>query len=84
MGAENLGASVTVDAPSLTIKEFCELEKIGRTTFFKMAKEGSAPEVSRVPGPEAPGITKQLRLPAFRSDQHDPYVWPRARTLIGL
>jgi hypothetical protein len=35
MGAENLGASVTVDAPSLTIKEFCELEKIGRTTFFQ-------------------------------------------------
>jgi hypothetical protein len=28
---------------------------------------------------QAPRITQQLRLPAFRPDQHDPYAWPRAR-----
>jgi hypothetical protein len=24
-------------------------------------------------------ITQELRLPAFRFDQHDPYAWPRSR-----
>jgi hypothetical protein len=28
---------------------------------------------------EAPSITRQLRLPAFRFDRHDPYAWPRER-----
>jgi hypothetical protein len=28
---------------------------------------------------EAVRITRDLRLPAFRFDQHDPYAWPRSR-----
>jgi polyribonucleotide nucleotidyltransferase len=28
---------------------------------------------------EAPSITRQLRLPAFQFDRHDPYAWPRER-----
>jgi hypothetical protein len=28
---------------------------------------------------QTPRITEELRLPAFRFDQHDPYAWPRSR-----
>jgi hypothetical protein len=28
---------------------------------------------------EAVRITRDLRLPAFRFDRHDPYAWPRSR-----
>jgi chromosome segregation ATPase len=28
---------------------------------------------------DVPRITRHLRLPAFRFDQHDPYAWPRER-----
>ena len=28
---------------------------------------------------EAVRITRELRLPAFRFDRHDPYAWPRSR-----
>jgi hypothetical protein len=28
---------------------------------------------------EAPSITRQLRLPAFQFDRHNPYAWPRSQ-----
>lgn len=49
------------DAPSLTIKQFCEFEGISRTSFFKMQRNGTAPETLRVPGVAIVRITAAAR-----------------------
>lgn len=49
------------DARSLTIREFCELEGFSRTTFFKMQRNGTAPETLRIPGVSIVRITAAAR-----------------------
>ncbi|MBZ9718549.1 transcriptional regulator [Mesorhizobium sp. AD1-1] len=36
--------------PSYTIDEWCDLEKVSRTKFYRMRHNGTAPELMRVGG----------------------------------
>jgi hypothetical protein len=48
---------------SLTIEQFCFLESIGKNTFYKMKKRGTAPEIYYVPVGTA-------RLPRISAQAH--------------
>ena len=47
---------------SLTIKQFCELEQLSPSTFYKMRRDGYAPEELRVPNSEVVRFTPEAIL----------------------
>jgi hypothetical protein len=59
---EALDASLREER-SLTIEQFCFLESIGKNSFYKMKKRGTAPEIYYVPVGTArlPRISAQAR-----------------------
>jgi hypothetical protein len=56
--------------PSLTIDEFCALEKISRAFFYKLDRQGKAPRTYRA------GVTRRIT-----PEMHDE--WRRAREADG-
>lgn len=34
--------------PSYTLREWCELEKVSRDTFYRLRRQGTAPAIMRV------------------------------------
>jgi hypothetical protein len=53
------------DAPSQTIKQFCDSANISRATFFKTQRLGIGPKVMRVPG------TRIVRVTETRNEWHE-------------
>ena len=49
------------DAPSLTIRQFCELENMSTPTFYKLQRLGLGPDVLRIPGLSYQRITMTAR-----------------------
>jgi hypothetical protein len=75
MGAETIAPTeILLPEASMTINDFCLVERISRATFFKMQKAGYAPETLRVPGLATVRITAkarrewQQRLAALKDD----------------
>lgn len=52
--------------PSYTVAEWCRIEKISRSLFYKLRRQGLAPELMRVGG-------------RFRISQEAATEWRRAR-----
>ncbi|MGO9049750.1 MAG: hypothetical protein ACLP19_16060 [Xanthobacteraceae bacterium] len=48
--------------PPYTIEEFCELERIGISTYYKMQRLGYGPDETRIPGIGIVRITHAARL----------------------
>jgi hypothetical protein len=46
---------------SLTLREFCEVEKICLASYYKMRKRGHAPVETRIPGTTIIRITPEAR-----------------------
>jgi hypothetical protein len=61
MDVDSVPVEKLKDHDSLTIEEFCAVEKISRTSFFKMQRKGIAPETFRIPGMAIVRVTAQAR-----------------------
>jgi hypothetical protein len=66
--------TIPISEPSMTINDFCLVERISRATFFKMQAAGYGPETLRLPGLAIVRITArarrewQERVAALRND----------------